>query len=214
MDASNVGWPFFKLTEHGRKVIQQGAPQPYDPDGFLTHFKRIVPQADATVYSYLEEAVATFNHACPRASAVMLGCASEKLILLLCDAFEKSISDATKKTRYQKDAAAHWSIANKYKVLSDRLDAVVAGKKVTVPQEIFETIQAELPAGYELLRRTRNAAGHPEVPTAVEPDTVFMNLRMFIEYARRVYALLGFRVFVSASCAFSFAYSPFGSKTI
>lgn len=93
MDASNQTWPFYKLTEHGRRVIQQGAPQPYDPDGFLTHFKRAVPQADPTAYSYLEEAVATFNHACPRAAAVMLGCASEKIILVLIDALDNAIAD-------------------------------------------------------------------------------------------------------------------------
>lgn len=65
-------------------------------------------------------------------------------------------------------------------------------KKVSVPRELADTIAAELPAGYELLRRTRNAAGHPEIPAGVEPDAVFLNLRMFIEYARRIYELIAF----------------------
>jgi len=53
-------------------------------------------------------------------------------------------------------------------------------------REHAETVKSELGSGYELLRRCRNAAGHPDVPGNVDGDTVFLNLRAFIEYARRI----------------------------
>lgn len=33
--SSNDGWPFLSITDHGRKVIAEQKPVPYDPDGYL-----------------------------------------------------------------------------------------------------------------------------------------------------------------------------------
>jgi hypothetical protein len=186
-DASNPNWPFYRLTEHGRATIDGKPPQPYDPDGFLKHFDANCLGIDVTVRGYVEEAVHSFNNNCARSAAVMLGCASEKMLLLLCDAFEAAISDGAKKTQFTSDINAKWMILHKYKTLRDRLDRMVDGRKL--PREHADTVSSELPAGFELLRRCRNAAGHPDVPGNVDPDTVFLNLRMFTEYARRVQAL-------------------------
>src|SRR4051812_39723892 len=38
-DESNRNWPFYHLSDYGKRVVDQGAPQPYDPDGFLAEFK-------------------------------------------------------------------------------------------------------------------------------------------------------------------------------
>ena len=188
MDRANQNWPFYRLTDHGESALRAGVPQPYDPDGFTAYFDKVCPTADPSVRGYLAEAVAAFNAGCVRSAAVMLGCASEKLLLLLCDAFEEAISDGTKKTTFTKDLEAKRAIFHKYATLHDRLGRMVAAKKLT--REHIETVGSELPSGYELLRRCRNSAGHPEVPGMVDPDTVFMNLRTFIEYGRRVTALV------------------------
>ena len=188
MDGSNPNWPFYRLTDHGESALRAGTPQPYDPDGFIAYFDGICPTADLAVRGYLAEAVAAFNAGCVRAAAVMLGCASEKLLLLLCDALEAAISDGTKKVTFTKELEAKRAISHRYATLHDRLERMVAAKKL--PREHVETVGSELPSGYELLRRCRNSAGHPEVPGVVDPDTVFMNLRTFIEYGRRVTALV------------------------
>ncbi len=44
--------------------------------------------------------------------------------------------------------------------------------------------------GYELLRRVRNTADHPEAPGEATTEAIFMNLRFFPEYARRMGELL------------------------
>ncbi len=111
---------------------------------------------------------------------------------MLIDSFGAAISDAAKKAKYEKEIGSKWMIATRYKALHERLDDVIANKEIALPKNVRETISAELPAGYELLRRTRNAAGHPEIPVAVESETVFMNLRMFAEYARRAHSLLDY----------------------
>lgn len=187
-DSLNPEWPFYRLTDHGAHVLKSVAPQPYDPDGFMSYFDATCSGIDPAVRSYVAEAVHAFNSDCTRAAAVMLGCASEKLLLLLCESFEAAIGDATKKAKFSKDLAARWAISHKYTTLRDRLELMVTAKKI--PHEHAETVAGELPAGFELLRRCRNAAGHPDVPGDVSNDTVFLNLRTFTEYARRVQSMI------------------------
>ncbi|HZF49157.1 MAG TPA: hypothetical protein VE093_10940 [Polyangiaceae bacterium] len=188
LNETNPNWPWYSLTDLGKEVVKAPAPQPYDPDGFVAYFKRTCGSADPTVEAYVVEAVHAFNSGCNRAAAVMLGCASEKLILLLTDVFEDSISDASKRASFQRAMARKWAISYKYKTLKEHLDLMVDGRKL--PPDHAETVGSELPSGFELLRRSRNAGGHPDVPGDVDADTIFLNLRTFTEYARRVGALI------------------------
>ena len=182
----NNTYPFFRLTEYGKTVLKDGAAQPYDPDGFLAEFDRLVPASDAVLRDYLVEAVRAFNANCFKSSAVMLGAASERVMLLLHAAFEAGIADAQKKTKFTKDSGGI-TISRKYAALKDRLDLMVAAKEL--PFDLSETVGNELPSAFNFIRRCRNDAGHPEIPTHTDADTVFLNLRVFTEYARRVVAL-------------------------
>jgi len=183
---SNDNYPFFRLTEYGKGAVAKGKPQPYDPDGFLKEFDRQIPAADQVARDYLVEAVRAFNANCPRAAAVLIGAASEKAVLLLHEEFAKQIVDPAKRKKFDKDSDG--PISRKYGALKQRLDLMVAATKLS--WELSETIRSELPSGFELIRRCRNSAGHPEMGGAADEDTIFLNLRTFIEYARRVHALI------------------------
>lgn len=190
--SNNDKYPFYRLTEHGQAVVANASkqPQPYDPDGFIKEFVRVVPLADAIILDYLTEAVRAFNAACYKSAAVMLGAASEKAILLLHETFEQRIVDPAEKKKFEKDSSGI-SVARKFNALKERLDLMVDSKKFKAHHEITETILHALPATSELIRRCRNDAGHPDIPTLTDPDTVFLNLRVFTEHARRIYGLLG-----------------------
>ena len=107
MNASNAEWPWYRLTERGRAAVASGAPQPYDPDGFIGFFDKKNPAADHVLRDYVIEAVKAFNVGCLKASAVMLGCASEKCILLLLDAFAGAITDPAKRAKFERDAGGN-----------------------------------------------------------------------------------------------------------
>jgi hypothetical protein len=188
MDRSNPNWPFYRVTERGQRMIEHGSPQPYDRDGFVEYFRKKVPNSDPIVDGYFTEAVEAFNAGCLRASAVMLGVASEQLVLLLVEAFRASISDGGKKAKFEKELERAWQINIRYRALKERLDLMVDGKRL--PAEHAEAIASEVGGVYELIRRYRNASGHPNVPSAIDADTVFLNLRTFIEYARRTIGLI------------------------
>lgn len=180
---SNDQYPWFRLTDYGRVVVAAGKAQPYDPDGFLREFRKQVPTADPIVTDYLAEAVHAFNASCFRAAAILVGAASEKAILVLLDRFSAKILDAAKKTAFDKTSGGI-NIHKKYAALKDRLDRMVVAKKFN--HDLAETISSQLPGAYELIRKYRNAAGHPDIGGAADSDTVFLTLRVFIEYSRRV----------------------------
>lgn len=190
-DKLNANWPFYRLTDSGKEVLTGTGtvirPQPYDPDRFIASFHAELPTTDPTVSVYFEEAVLAFNAGCQRSAAVMLGGASEKLILILCEALAQSaLLNVQEQNGFEKALASAFSITKKYSLLKGRLDAL------KFPAEHANTRDNLLPAGFEMLRRFRNDAGHPELPNTATPDLNFVNLRLFIEYARQTSALIDY----------------------
>ena len=70
-DENNPNWPWYRLTALGVEVDSNSSPQPYDPDGFIREFRRVVVGSDPVVLDYQEEAVRCFNHQCPKGAAVL-----------------------------------------------------------------------------------------------------------------------------------------------
>ena len=184
----NPNFPNYRVTGHGEVVLRDHNPQPYDPDGFLQHFRRVNPAVDPVIVEYVEEAIRAFNATCLKSSLVMIGGASEKALLLLHDTFENAITDANKKTAFQR--ATGLTISRKFQTLKNRLDLMVGARKFT--RELNDIINIDLPGAFELIRRLRNAAGHPELFAGADPDGVFLNLRILPEYIRKLYLLIIF----------------------
>lgn len=188
INETKPNWPHYRLTGYGQQVIANQGAQPYDPDNFLREFQSKNPAADPVIVKYIEEAVRAFNHNCPIAASVMLGGASEKAILILHETFGNAIADPMEKKRFFK--ADRGGIYSKYTVLKDRLDKMVAAK--TLSGQLAELVSSEIPGTFELIRRQRNSAGHPELYAGIDTDTVFLNLRVFSEYTKKVYDLIEF----------------------
>ncbi|KKM05231.1 hypothetical protein LCGC14_1756150, partial [marine sediment metagenome] len=83
-------WPLYRATDYGESILKHEGARPYDPDGFLKEFATTNPQADSVVLDYLEGAARVLNSDCHRAAAVILGRASEQLVLVLHQAFPQA----------------------------------------------------------------------------------------------------------------------------
>ena len=86
-------WPFYRVTEYGQKVLSEEDYVPHDPEGYLRQIKEEIPDIDSTIIRYLEEALGCFKAGHLLAAAVMTGCAAEKAMLLLIDAFGAALTD-------------------------------------------------------------------------------------------------------------------------
>ena len=93
LDSSNPQWPFLSLTEWGEEYVRGGGADVYDPDGYLAAVGETHPLDDVE-RRYLSQAAAAFRADPADATAVMLGGASEHLLVTLAEAIADA--DATR----------------------------------------------------------------------------------------------------------------------
>lgn len=186
LNDSNQGWPFLRLTEYGSRCVQEDRILPHDPDGFLRDFRREVPNADATVVEYLTESLQCFIHGLHRSAAVMLGGASEQAVLLLIESCGNSIADQNTRQAFQSKVAKATSIFKKFEVFEQRF----RGVRQRLPGELTDNVDSLLRGVFDLIRGSRNDAGHPAIGNLVSRDAVYSHLRLFTPYCGRISELV------------------------
>jgi len=183
---SGWGWPRYRLTEYGKMVVNDRGYQPHDPDGYLSRLKKEIPPVDEVILRYLEEGLTCYRQYLLLAAAVMIGCAAEKAMLLLVEVFGNAMSDPKEKEKYEKETAS-WLISKKYQAMWKRLESLV-GK---LPDGLGDNIHVILDRVFDLIRTTRNEAGHP-TGKEIEREAVYANLLLFPGYSKRVYGLIDY----------------------
>jgi hypothetical protein len=185
LDDSNPNWPFLSVTEYGRKCVGKDRILPHDPDGFLRDFHREVSHADPTVVEYLTESLQCYIHGLNRSAAVMLGGASEQTILLMIESYGSSISDANAKQKFESAFEKAQSIFKKYELFERHF----GGVKQRMPRELTDNVDSLLRGVFDMIRSSRNDAGHPAIGSSVNRDAVYSHLRLFTPYCKRVHSL-------------------------
>lgn len=184
----NNNLPFFHVTEWGKKAIQDGGIAPYDPDGYLTRLKRDIPNLDPVIESYLNESLHTFRIGCLLSSTVSLGCASEKALLVLIEAYATSLPDPSqKKFRSNTDGRM---IKRQFDEFRKMLDSELRAR---LPHNLQDGLDVELNAIFDIIRNQRNDAGHP-TGKAIERERAYANLVVVPVYFKKVYALIDWLV--------------------
>ena len=166
--------PWFHITEYGYKVLSTNEYLPHDPTGYLDNIKSEIPNLDDTVFSYLSESLNCFTRDNLIASIVMLGVASERAFLILCDSFLNAISSQKEKNAFQK-------ILN-LKAIKPKMDWVV--KKVEqIKKALPDNTNIMLSVIFDFIRCQRNDLGHPkEKPPKVMREDAYVYLRLFPNY--------------------------------
>jgi hypothetical protein len=173
---ANPNPPFFHVTEQGVRALSQLSRDPANPQGYLQHLA-----ASATInpvaMSYLKEALLCFTHDLPKAAAVMLGCASESLILDLRDVVVARLNATN---RPAAAALTDWRI----KTVADALFSVLQQNSAAMPRPLRESLQSYWLAFLQQIRAARNDAGHPTGIDPVTFETVHASLLIFPEVCR------------------------------
>lgn len=185
-DVGNFKYPFLRLTEYGRKCIEEENILPFDPDGYIEGVKSSVSSIDDIVLTYLGESITTYNRNCLLSSTITLGAASEKAMLLLIEAFSEAISDAERRESFKKKIEK-LTIYGKYKAFREKFDDT----KKNLPPELTREIDAFLDGIFNFIRINRNEAGHP-TGIATNKKVVYANLQVFSEYGKRIFDLIRF----------------------
>lgn len=179
----------WKLSAAGVRVVEGGPWEPRDPDGYLRRLRRQVPELDPLAVRYVEEALRAFNARCYLATSVMLGVASEQVFNQLAAAFVKASGDsAAKLEKLIHDPGKTYF--TRFQELRKRLDPI----RDSLPDGLGDVLT--LDAVGDLLRVTRNAAGHPS-GQSIDEDTARTHLHMAALYLGKMTALQGY--FASAA---------------
>lgn len=180
---SNPAWPFLKLTEYGAQVANSNHPTPHDPSGYLNRIINEVSNIDPVILTYLEESLRTYNVGALLSSTITLGCASEKALLILIEAFATSIRDQKRQEKFINDTNGR-QMKRQYDVLMGNLNGI----KGHLPGDISEGLDTVLLGVFEMIRNYRNEAGHP-TGKSISREQAYANLQVFIPYCKKVYQL-------------------------
>ena len=181
---NNANLPWFRLTNYGRVVVKEREIQPYDPDGYLDLVRREIPELDEEIERYLAESLQALRRDLPLSSAVTLGAASEKAFILLHESLTNALKDPEKIDRFTK---LQHEIGTNSKF--NKVNQEILSHKKKMPPIVKENLNTYLNTIFNVIRVTRNEAGHPTGKTPPR-DTTFVNLRLFLPYCKKVYQLI------------------------
>lgn len=174
-DLANANPPFFHVTALGRQALALRSRDPANPDGYLAHLRTLATIGPVTD-SYITEALNTFNAACFKATAVMVGAAAESLVLGVRDALVARLQALGHSVPA---GLSDWRV----KRVLDTLETTIAAKKAALPAPLFERFEANWPAFTHQIRTARNEAGHPVTVEPVTAEEVHGSLLIFPELA-------------------------------
>lgn len=186
LNEDNPSFPFLSITEHGKTVLASSEILPYDPDGYLRKLKTDIPSLDPIIEMYVTESLQAYLRGLMFSSAVALGVASEKAFLLLLETFTRAILDASTKSSFER-LQDTFRTKHKFDQLKNKLMSI----RGTLPPELSEDLESQFDGIFNLIRVTRNDAGHP-TGKKINRDDAFVNLRLFLVYCKRIYSLIGY----------------------
>ena len=147
------------ITERGRRLLGRGEHSPHDPPRYLNAISQRIANPDQIVMDYVDEAVGAWSCDLNRASVVMLGCACERLILMLAEAVVaseiKPWSERIQKELGKNVVGISRLFDNIRKSLKD-LDT-----KGQLPPELSNALDRKISAIFDHARGLRNKSGHP-----------------------------------------------------
>lgn len=168
----------WKLSSAGIRAVTGGPWEPADPAGYLRRLRAAAPDLDPLAVRYVEEALRAFAARCYLASSVMLGVASEQAFTGLAEAFAAAQGDRAESLRkLLASPGSFYSV--RFREFRKRLEPIRGG----LPPELVDVLT--LDAVGDLLRVTRNAAGHP-TGQDIDEDTARTHLQMAAVYLRKM----------------------------
>lgn len=182
-DLNNMEPPFCHLTERGRRVLKNLSRDPANPNGYLAHLSSIAV-LNPVSSSYLREGLETFNAGSFKSAAVMVGAASESLVLELRDSIAAKYGGAV-------GAPPQKLVDWRVKTILDAIEDLLTKRKKLIPAKIYERFESYWPAFTQQIRSVRNEAGHPVSVDPIDEPTVHAALLIFPEVARTAAELKG-----------------------
>lgn len=180
---ANREFPFFRLTQLGKKLAAGGSPYFFhDISSYEAALTKEVPGIDPTTVLYLKEGMQAFRSGCLLSATVMLGVAAEHTFMLLLDVIEAN----------PKHKAAFASVFGERTLLQkfNKFRNLLEPQVKNLPPDVKEDLDTHLSGVLSVLRTFRNSAGHPS-GLIIDREQVYVLLQLVISYLKKQYQLMG-----------------------
>jgi hypothetical protein len=176
------------LTEFGKKALKDPT-TPYDPDGYIRRLTEGIPAIDRVIVTYITESVETLRRHCLLSSTMTLGCASEKAILLMFNAYADALNPADK-MKFQKAIEKLRGIKQQHEEFMKWYERNLKEKlKADKGNDWVAQLENALQLVFHHYRHVRNDAGHP-TGNVLSREEVHEHLVVFPRYLERLYELM------------------------
>jgi hypothetical protein len=175
--------PFLRVTEYGQKCFEAGELTAHDPDDYLLRLRTACPTIDDTTLLYIGEALDTFRVGKHLSTTVMVGVAAENMLQRLVDAVHGALN-LERQERFDRATKGR-----KAKTQHDEILVRLRSPASPMPTELDAVLTQHIDGIYDLIRRTRNEAGHPTGKRMGRPETHAL-LLLFPTYCKTVHNLL------------------------
>jgi hypothetical protein len=174
------------LTERGYAIVRDQQINPDDPAGYIERIVKQAPSTTDTVKLYLREALKTYVDRSYLASAVMLGVAAEATMLETATAYVRWAGPAGEKLKSELENPRRFYVF-KLEEFQKRLSV----EKPKFPPEIGDNLDLDVTSVLQLIRLTRNDAGHP-TGRVIDRDACFSHLVVYARVHTRLHGLKEF----------------------
>lgn len=174
------GYPWLRVTEYGKKVIENEGPVPYDVSGYLDELRIKAPGLSKLAFEYIQEAILCFRGGAYRATAVMLGVASEEVFINLIRSFEKKYGKIVIPNNYKP-----------FQQIRDDFKKHFEPKKDELTPELKNNSEQTLNGVYDLVKKGRDDSGHP-TGIEISREEVLASFSVLPLYIERVYKIISF----------------------
>jgi len=183
---SEPKWPFIRLTEFGKEVINNSNYCMYDPDNYIKDIQNIVKDLDPIIKQYTYESFRSYRFSLYFSAGVMIGAAAERSILMLLQSimeFEKN----TKKVLQIKKLIERPNLGMIYGIVTDTINELIKTKQI--PYSVHEGCILHLMSFFEMIRVQRNESVHPQIVN-MNKTKVLLSLKTFPEGLRIINRLI------------------------
>jgi hypothetical protein len=177
---TSQGYPWLRITEYGKKVAEAEVPVPYDPAGYLDHIKTKAAGVSELALEYIQEAIKCFRGGAYRATAVMLGVASEEGFLQLISAFEKKYGVTIIPDKFKP-----------FQQLREDFKKRFEPHKNDLLPDLKNNIEQTLNGIYDLIKKGRDDSGHP-TDIEITREEVLVSFSVLPLYLERVQKIINF----------------------
>lgn len=183
---ANDKWPFISVSRKGRKLLNDDI-SIYDVDGIISYFSSQITNIDPIIISYISECLHTYKKGAYMSSCVMLGCATEKAILLLIESYiewiRREFPNEVKKFDNSKN-----------KMISRRFDEFVKSIKAhknDITNPIADDFEVIINSVFTVIRKNRNNMGHP-TGQSIDRFELSAWIHVFRVHCKKIYELIAY----------------------